>query len=182
MKNSELKRREFIKGASLFGLSAGAGGVSGKSGTGAVAREARVDGTIDACGRDAVGSHTASGAAGGSILIKCATFAGSESGVLTAEGGDSQSNPQVGAGSGAGGSIAVWTGMNNFVTGYSERNLRRWQGEELPTAYLGTVSVTNGIPMFEGAESVARLECYGSPGTLRCVPIHRRRGIQILLR
>ena len=144
--------------------------------------EARVDGTIDAGGRGALGSHTASGAAGGSILIKCQTFAGSETGMMTADGGDGRVHTATGAGAGAGGSISVWTNIKKFVAGNSESRLAKWQTVSLPDAYLGTTSVTNGVPLYQdGTELTGYPDYYGQAGTLRCIPIQSMGGFVIVV-
>ncbi len=129
-------------------ISAGSGGGTGGNATagGGVVRietiptgRITVDGSIEANGADGSGHYSGRGA-GGSIYLRCRTFAGG--GTLLAKGGSNTSTGSTIRG-GGGGRIAVW------------RTNHQWTGATLDNATLcaGGVSTTSG--------SIS-----GTPGTL----------------
>ncbi|MBQ6330339.1 MAG: hypothetical protein IJI35_15070, partial [Kiritimatiellae bacterium] len=144
----------------------------------------RVDGTMDASGRDGnlIGSGYGGGGSGGSILLEAKRFFGGETGRLVAIGGNTTPYSTVSSGAGGGGRIAVWCGAPWSA------NLRKSRKviSETPLtdypesmSYLGSYSVDGGIAVGDYAETKG---FPGGVGTVRFCLTKPPQGNSVILR
>ena len=158
-------------GADALALSNGAGG-------GVIRVEAKdhiqVDGTISAdAGRTWSSCGSASGGAGGAIRLLSKTFAGAETGVLTARGGDigaTASGRGTSSGAGGGGRISVWTG-ETIQGGIVRRRVGKYNtASESPGCnFLGLATATGGTNEVSQLSSATGATLNGGDGTVRFV-------------
>ncbi len=104
------------------GGGSGYGAYRGGAGGGVIRIEARsriqVDGTMTARGQNEQGGmRHAGGGAGGTIYLRCSTFAGAGTGKLIADGGNCGGPPDTSdqGGAGGGGRIAVWRVRHQYT-------------------------------------------------------------------
>jgi hypothetical protein len=158
-----------------------AGSNAGGNGGGAIRIEAdgvvTVHGTVTANGANAVrpGNMGGGGGSGGGIYVTCATFGGSSSGILRANGGNGIMGLGAGGGGGGGGRIAVWVGVSpdvrmRYLNGEDVRHLVKINA---PMYFDGTVSISSGASSFSGGDE--------GPGTIFFLSIWSRGTIFTLL-
>ncbi len=99
------------------------------------------------------------GGSGGGIFVRCATFQGTPSAVLSAKGGNR--NGTYNGGGGGGGRIAVWIGVSqNQMDAYIADGSGRVMETNAPPGWEGTLSVTNGSGFYDPPSTRA-----AEPGT-----------------
>ena len=162
-----------------------AGGLGGGVVYISVAREATVNGTINVDGMPAIGSHSGGGGAGGTIQIRCRTFFGGETGVLTAKGCDGMSTKSVGGGSGGGGGrIAIWCGAP-WGPDVSRFRIKPFTDVEAYPEFFSfamTTNVTGGVGAGSGAAVPTDPKTIADPGTVRFVYVRDKPGMRVLVR
>ena len=150
---------------------AAGGGVVHVTAAGAIV----VDGTINADGQASANIRGGAGA-GGTIYLKCATFSGASTGVLSAKGGNAY-DVAVGvsyygqSGAGGGGRIAVWTGWDWNGRINSARLTKGTVPDGLAGfSYFGSATVAGGasdMRVSQGtASSIKDVSCAGTDGTV----------------
>ena len=150
-----------------------------------VAREATVNGTINVDGMPAAGSHTGGGGAGGAIQIRCRTFFGGETGVLTAKGCDGLSASSVGGGSGGGGGrIAIWCGApwGPDVSRFRIKPFTDVKSYPEFFSFAMTTNVTGGVGAGGSAAVPTDPKTIADPGTVRFVYVRDKMGMRVLVR
>lgn len=108
-----------------------------------------LNGTIAADGGKSLSNNGGTGSGGG-IFIRCVTFEGGASGLLSAKGGDYITSP----GGGGGGRIAVWYGaVSDAILARILAGGQLGRGAIVSSNYYGfagTISVTNGLGYYNG--------------------------------
>ena len=158
-------------GADALAFGNGAGG-------GVIRVEAKdhiqVDGTICAdAGRTWGLVGAASGGAGGTIRLKSRTFAGEQTGILTARGGDigaTEEKRRMASGAGGGGRISVWTG-DAVQRGLVIRRVGKYDAanESAGCSFHGVATATGGTNAVAQLPSATGATLNGGDGTVRFV-------------
>lgn len=174
----------------LAGAGAGGGKIYARGGSGggailvSAAGVVTVDGEVNADGDPyQYQTDAAGGGSGGTVLIRCKTLAGAQTGRVTANGGASTISTTYKSGSGAGGRIAVWTGYQNYRTGIKAKYVEK--GCARPEGYLGMIDALHGHHPYEddATKSQADLDEYvGGDGTVRYVDVKAQPGLLLLLK
>lgn len=168
--------------ALVFGNGAGGGIIR------VVAQDAiRVDGMVCAdAGRIWALAGAASGGAGGTIYLSARTFAGAETGALSARGGDigtAGGSRATSSGAGGGGRIAVWTGAAYAGRLSSGRVGKYTAAADSPGCdFLGTVAVTGGTNDVASLSAATGATLNGGDGTVRFVHVAPAEGLLFILR
>lgn len=158
-------------GADALAFGNGAGG-------GVIRVEAKdhiqVDGTICAdAGRTWGLVGAASGGAGGTIRLKSRTFAGEQTGILTARGGDigaTEEKRRMASGAGGGGRVSVWTG-DAVQRGLVIRRVGKYDAanESAGCSFHGVATATGGTNAVAQLPSATGATLNGGDGTVRFV-------------
>lgn len=139
-----------------------------------------IAGTVDASGTPPSNYNNGStGGSGGTVLIDTLCFSMAETGVITANGGDSGAvtmNTGKYTAGGGGGRVAIWSGVALWDS--SQRRSRWTISEEQPAAYLGTISVAGGVSRTPTTENGFA----GAAGTVRFVSVNEKRGLTVFVR
>ena len=145
----------------------------------------QVDGTINADGgRTWSNSGAASGGAGGTIFLSSKTFAGADTGVLTARGGDiGKEGRTKAAGAGGGGRIAVWTG-EAYPGRINSRRIGKYEtAADCPGCdFLGTATASGGRNDISTLPEATGATLNGGDGTVRFAHVGPVQGMLMIVR
>ena len=139
-----------------------------------------IAGTVDADGTTPQSYKNGStGGSGGTVLVDTLSFTLTETGVITAKGGDSgyaTMNSGKYTSAGGGGRVSIWTGAALWSPGL---RASRWTATATkPDAYLGTISVDGGLSRAVNAEAGFA----GEVGTVRFVTVSKKPGLLLGVR
>ena len=145
----------------------------------------QVDGTINADGgRTWSNSGAASGGAGGTIFLSSKTFAGADTGVLTARGGDiGKEGRKKASGAGGGGRIAVWTG-EAYPGRINSRRIGKYEAvADCPDCdFLGTATASGGRNDISTLPEATGATLNGGDGTVRFAHVGPPQGVLMIVR